>query len=167
VSTETDNETEKKIRLLSMFSGEAEQPFDWSVGKWGSKFLSELRDNEQFYGVRCPKCKKVYVPPRQVCGICFEAMDELVEVSDEGIINTFTVVMFTFVDPETGLRRPVPYGYGSIRLDGAGTDFLHFLDENDPEKIKIGMRVKAVFEEPEKRRGSLLDVKHFKVIAEG
>ena len=152
---------EERKKLIKLESGEAEQPFKWSAGSYGSKFLTELRDNKKFVGVKCPSCGKVYVPPRRVCGPCFEELTELVPVSDEGEIITYTVVSFGFVDPSTGEQKPVPYGYAVVKLDGADTYLMHFVDETDPEKIKIGDRVKAVFEEDGKRIGSLLDIKHF------
>lgn len=153
---------EKKKDLITLESGEAEQPFRWAAGAYGSKFLTELRDNKKFVGAKCPQCGKVYVPPRRVCGPCFVELTELVPVSDEGELVTFTVVSFGFVDPATGLQKPVPYGYAAILLDGADTFLLHFIDETDQEKIKVGARVKAVFEE--ERTGSLLDIKHFELL---
>jgi len=145
--------------LLTIGSGDLYQPYSWSVGHYGSKFLHELKDNKKLLGIRCPKCNKVYVPPRKVCGKCYVAMDEFVELSDEGEIYACTIIQFGFVDPETGIQRPVPYGYAFIKLDGADTCLTHFVDSTDPEKFKIGARVKAVFEE--KRKGSIVDIKHF------
>jgi uncharacterized OB-fold protein len=157
----TEKNSEEK-ELLAVTSGEAFQPFDWSVGKYGSKFLAEVRDNKKFYGVKCPKCSRVYVPPRKVCGRCFVAMDDLVEVKTEGEIVVCAIIEFGFVDPSTGIKRPVPYGYVFVKLDGADTLFPHFLDNTDPEKVKVGARVKAVFEE--KRTGSIMDLKHFTLV---
>jgi len=154
---------EKRKDLVVLESGEMEQPFKWAAGAYGSRFLTEIRDNKKFVGAKCPKCGKVYVPLRRVCGPCFQELTELVPVSDEGEIVTYTVVSFGFVDPSTGKQKPVPYGYAAIQLDGADTFLLHFVDETDPEKIKIGARVKAVFEDDGKRTGSLLDVKHFTI----
>jgi len=151
------------IELLTIESGEAFQPFTWSVGRYGSKFLKEVKDNKAFYGVKCPKCGKVYVPPRKVCGRCYVAMDELVKVSDEGEVIVCTIIQFGFVDPSTGYQQPVPYGYAFIKLDGADTLLPFFLDSTDPEKVKVGARVKAVFEE--KRSGSMMDIKHFEIIS--
>lgn len=153
---------EEKKELITLESGEMAQPFRWAAGAYGSKFLTELRDNKKFVGAKCPKCGKVYVPPRRVCGPCYEELTELVPVSDEGVIVTYTVVSFGFVDPATGKQKPVPYGYAAIMLDGSDTVLLHFVDETDPEKIKIGARVKAVFEE--ERTGSLLDINHFELL---
>ncbi len=153
--------TEKKEPMF-ITSGDNEQPFEWSAGKYGSKFLVELRDNKKIYGIRCPECNKVLVPVRRVCGECFREMEELVEVGPQGTVETFTVLSFGFVDPETGKQRPVPYTWAFIKLDGSDNTFIHYLEETDISKLKIGMRVQAVFEE--QRKGHVLDIKHFATI---
>ncbi len=156
--------SEEKRMMIQISSGDTEQPFNWTAGTYGSKFLLEIRDNKKLWGVKCPACGKVYVPPRRVCGPCYVEMDELVPVSDEGKLITYTIVSFGFLDPSTGREKPVPYGYAVIQLDGADSYFLHYVDETDPAKLKAGDRVKAVFEEDGKRTGSLLDIKHFSLI---
>ena len=153
---------EQKSERLFITSGDAEQPFEWSIGKHASKFLLELRDNKRMVGIRCPQCKKVFVPPRKVCGECFVTMDEIVPLSGEGAINTYTVLNFGFVDPETGLQKPVPYTWAFIDLDGADNTFIHYVEETDLNKLHVGMRVRAVFED--NRSGRLLDIKHFETI---
>lgn len=159
-----ENNAQKKDEqeLLTVSSGEMFQPYDWSVGKFGSKFLHELRENKKLFGSKCPKCGRVFIPPRKVCGQCYVAMDEFVPVSDEGEVYVCAIIQFGFVDPGTGKQRPVPYGYAFIKLDGADTCLTHFVDSVDPEKFKVGARVKAVFEE--KRKGSLMDIRHFELI---
>lgn len=155
---------EEKKKLLSIYSGEAEQPFEWSAGKYTSKFLVEMRDNKKLFGSRCPKCKKVLVPPRRVCGECFVQMDEVVELGNKGTVSSYTVLNFGFVDPGTGKQRPVPYTVANVDLDGADNSYPHFLEETDPDKLRIGMRVEAVWEE--NRTGHLLDIRYFKTIEE-
>jgi uncharacterized OB-fold protein len=152
----------RQQELLEITSGEAEQPFRYAVGVYGSKFLQEVRDNMRFVGIRCPRCKKVYVPPRQVCGPCFAKMEELVEVGSEGVLAAYTILRFSFLDPETGKKKPVPYGYGFIRLDGADNLFQHFIEIKDEAKVRIGARVRAVFEK--ERHGTLRDIRHFEVV---
>jgi uncharacterized OB-fold protein len=154
-----------KNPYIILKSGDAEQPFRYSAGCYGTRFLTELRDGCRLLGVRCPKCRKVYVPPRQVCGPCFAKMDEWVEVGPAGTIYTFTVLRFAFLDPETGEKKPVPYGYGYIRLDGADTNFQHFLELPKDGRIRIGDRVRAVFRD--QRVGNLRDILHFQVLAPG
>jgi uncharacterized OB-fold protein len=58
----------------------------------------------------------------------------------------------------------LPVAYGIIKLDGADTGFVHMLGEVDLDKIKIGMRVKAVFREDE-RKGNILDINYFKPVS--
>ncbi len=157
------NVTDPEKICIDILSGtEAEQPFHYAAGVYGSVFINELRDNKRLMGIKCPKCDKVYVPPRRVCPPCFAEMTELVEVGSEGTLYSFTVVSFGFLDPATGKEKPVPYTYAVVELDGSDGRFLHFLDETDPAKIKIGARVKAVFEE--ERHGGLLDIKHFTLV---
>jgi hypothetical protein len=143
-------------------SGDAVQPFAYSVGMYGSKFFTEIRDNCRFLAVRCPKCKKVYIPPRAVGGDCFVEMKDWVEVGPKGVIGTFTILRFAFIDPETGAQKPVPYGYGFIKFDGADTLFQHYISVEDETKIKVGARVEPLFSK--ERKGSIRDIEYFKVI---
>ncbi len=147
---------------LKIESGDMEQPFEWSAGRFGSRFLTELRDNKRIVGIKCPKCGLVYAIPRQVCRTCFVEMSEWVPLSNQGTLITFTVLSFGFIDPDTGTEKPVPYTCALVKVDGADTCIAHFLNETDISKIKIGMRVEAVYED--KRKGALLDIKHFKLI---
>ena len=62
------------------------------------------------------------------------------------------------------MDRPIPYGYGFIELKGAATRLQHFVTASDLNKLRIGMRMKAVFRED--RKGDLTDIVHFKAIEE-
>jgi uncharacterized OB-fold protein len=136
--------------------------YRYAAGEHATRFFGELRDHGRFVGTRCRACGRVYIPPRPVCGICFEPSDEWVPVSDEGVLVGCTVVQVPFIDPMTGEQRPVPYGFAIIRLDGAATALYHFLEETDPKKIHVGQRVKAVFRA--ERTGSLRDILHFRTL---
>jgi len=143
-------------------SGDLEQPFNYAVGLHGSKFFQELKDNRRFLGIKCPKCKKVFIPPRKVCGRCFVEMKDFIEVGPQGNIGSFTILRYAFIDPETGEQKPIPYGYGFIHLDGTDNLFQHYIDIEDEEKIKIGARVEPVFSE--NRKGTIRDIQFFRVI---
>jgi Predicted nucleic-acid-binding protein containing a Zn-ribbon len=56
-----------------------------------------------------------------------------------------------------GLQWPEEYG-------GGGAGILHLLDEVNPDDIKIGMKVKAVWRPADERTGSITDIKHFKPV---
>ena len=58
--------------------------------------------------------------------------------------------------------RKAPVIWGLVKLDGADTALLHYLDEVRPEEVAIGMRVKAVF--AESRTGGIRDISHFKPV---
>lgn len=136
--------------------------YDYALGSYAVRFFQELKDHGRLMGVRCPACQRVYIPPRPVCGICYEPSDEWVQVSDEGVLIGCTVVRLPFIDPMTGEKRPVPYGFGIIRLDGAATAMYHFVDETDDKKLRVGRRVKANF--ARQRVGSLRDIINFRLL---
>ena len=50
-----------------------------------------------------------------------------------------------FIDPMTGVERPVPYGFGLVRFDGANTNVYHLIDETDPRKLRVGLPVEPVW----------------------
>jgi hypothetical protein len=88
-------------------------------------------------------------------------MNDFIEVGPGGVIGTYTILRFAFIDPETGQQKPVPYGYGFIKLDGADTLFQHYIDIVDEKKIKVGARVEAVF--ADERKGTIRDILYFRV----
>ena len=139
--------------------------YDYHAGFHYSRFLKELKTNKRIYGVKCPKCKKVYVPPRIVCRDCFVKMEEFVPVSDQGTLVAFTVTTVPYIDPSTGETRKLPFTAAYVRLDGSDSNIMHCLDETDESKIKTGMRVQAVFSN--NRTGDYFtDIKHFRIIKE-
>jgi hypothetical protein len=142
-----------------LYHGQIYIPNTYSAGAVGSRFLIELRDNKRIMGIRCPTCNRVYVPARSVCKDCFAQLNEWVEVSDKGTLLTYTVCH----QPNRVQPMEPPLVYGIIQLDGADNGFVHMLGEIDPEQLRIGMRVQAVFKE--KREASILDIKYFKPLA--
>jgi uncharacterized OB-fold protein len=141
-----------------VYHGQIDIPNTYSAGAVGSRFLIELRDNKKIMGTRCPACNRVYVPARSVCRDCFSELSEWVEVSHKGTLLTYTVAC----EPNPIQPVPTPIVYGIVLLDGADTGFVHMLEEVDPEKLKAGTKVKAVFKSKKERQGSILDIKYFK-----
>ena len=141
-------------------------PYRYSIGKLAVKFFEELKKNKKIMGSKCSKCGKVNFPPRAVCADCMIEMtvDDMVELSPKGTLEGFTVVNYPFTDPNTGGMRPFPYGYALFKLDGADTYTMHFINETDYTKMKVGQRVEAVFKE--EREGNIGDIMYYKVIKE-
>ncbi len=139
-----------------IYEGQVYIPNTFTAGALGTKVLVDLRDRKKITGMRCPTCNRVYVPARSTCKDCFGQLDELVEVSDKGTVLTYTVVN------EPNACQPVepPLIYGIVQLDGADNGFVHMLGGVEAERLRVGMRVQAVFDE--ERKGSILDIKYFK-----
>ncbi len=143
----------------AVVEAESISTFQVTVGAIGSKFLIGIRDSKKIMGIKCPSCKKVYVPPRLHCPTCCVKMDEWVELSGKGTLDTFTVVRYK----EPYQPKEPPIIYGVIKLDGADTGLPHIIGEVDPNKVKIGMRLEPVLKD--EREASLLDIDHFKPIS--
>ncbi len=156
------NKTVENQRLTVKM--ETPMPYEWSIGRYGSRFFQEIKEKSRFIGIRCPECNKVYVPPRRVCGPCFKELDELVPLPNRGKITAFSIVNYPFNDPNTGAQRPIPYTYGYIQIEGADNIFSHIINETDLDKIKVGMSVKAVFKEKDEMEGHINDIKYFDIV---
>lgn len=132
----------------------------YSSGAPMERFLAGLAER-RIEALRCEGCGRSYLPPRPFCGNCRLRLREWVPVSGEGTLEAWSVVHLPILDGRTGEMRPTPYGMGLIRLDGADTTLNHYLAENDPARLRIGLRVRAVWRE--QRRGALDDIVHFEV----
>jgi uncharacterized OB-fold protein len=134
-----------------------------AAGRYGSAFLAGLKEG-RLLASRCARCERTLVPPRVACTGCFGRSDELVELPPRGTLLAFTQVAFPFLDPFTGVQRPVPYCYGMVRIEGADNTFQYFLSENDPEHLHVGQAVEAVF--AQERCGALADLEHFRPVGD-
>jgi uncharacterized OB-fold protein len=137
--------------------------YRFAAGAHATRFFTALRDEGKILATR-DAAGNVMVPPRPVCGLSGLPMTEWVEVGPNGVLAGCTIVYVPFIDPMTGTQRPVPYGFGLVRFDGADTAIYHLLDATDPEQIGVGKRVQAVFKPPAERTGSLADIRHFKIL---
>jgi uncharacterized protein len=141
-------------------------PYRFAAGKYMSKFLIELRDNGKFFGIRCPKCGRVQMPPRVVCAVCHVKNEEWIELSHEGTLLGFSIVHLPLTDPTTGKPHKTPYTYGSVRLDGSDSALDHLINvEPDINKIKVGMRMRVVLRPRKERIGDLSDIIYFEPIS--
>lgn len=137
-------------------------PYVFAAGKYMTRCLIELRDNGRFFAVRCPRCKRVQLPPRIVCAVCHVKNEEWVELGQEGTLVAFTIMYLPLTDPTTGKPHTPPFVYGSVRLDGADSVLDHLIDvEPDMEKVWVGMRCRAVLRPKADRIGDLSDIRHF------
>ena len=137
--------------------------FAWDTGIAIGQYLAAFKEG-LILGSRCKTCRKVVVPPRTVCEWCFHPMDEYVPLQDTGTVNTFSLCYVTW-DVKRIKEPEIP---AVIEIDDASPlhGIMHMLGEVEPDTIKIGLRVKAVWKPPEKREGSVTDILYFKPLEE-
>ena len=139
-----------------------ERPRSWrytcSAGPVRSKFLLYLRDQQKLMGTKCSICGRVYMPARSVCLECYEDMEEWVEVSKRGVLETYTIRY----EQSPLFPSDRQLAIGVIKLDGADTGLVHRLGEVDVTHIRIGMRLEAVFADLPK--GDIRDIRYFRPI---
>lgn len=134
--------------------------YEWTVGKAGERFFTELRNNRRIMGARCRSCGRVMVPPRIFCEECFVDSIEWVEVQPKGTLVTFGDCYFS----TDGKRLDEPWILGVVRLDGSDGGLVHFIKETRAEDLKIGMPMEIVFND--ERKGNILDISHFRPVKE-
>jgi uncharacterized OB-fold protein len=126
-----------------------------------SKFFRGLAEG-RLVGQRCPKCQKVYVPPRGACPVDGVPTAEEVELPDRGTVTTYCVVNVPF----QGQQIPIPYVSAYVLLDGADIAFLHLILECDAADVRMGMRVEAVWKPREEWTTDLNNIKYFRPTGE-
>jgi uncharacterized OB-fold protein len=135
---------------------EVEFPFIHSTGPALSRFFTALRDDGVIWGRRCDTCARVVVPAQDYCETCSDDLGDWVAVGPEGTLVGFTVVREA--KPIVGLEPP--FAFVRVRLDGAGTDFVHLAPH--PDGLKHGARVRPVW--ADERSGTIRDIAGFEVI---
>jgi uncharacterized OB-fold protein len=147
---------EKKI-LFNEWTPNAQ--YAWDAGVAIGRYLAELKTG-RFVGVRCHKCQRTVIPPRNFCEWCFRPMDEWVYLPDTGTVNTFSLCYVTW-DMQYLTEPEIP---AVIDVDGTrpSVGIMHMLGEVDPDDVKIGMKVQAVWRPAEERVGSVLDIAYFR-----
>ncbi|WP_026196869.1 Zn-ribbon domain-containing OB-fold protein [Sciscionella marina] len=121
-----------------------------------STYLRELAEG-RVVGMRCPVCRKVYVPPRGACPVDGVPTEEEVELGDNATITTFCVVNVPF----PGQRIKPPYVCAYILLDGADIPFLHIVLGCAASEVRMGMRVRAAWKPREEWTTNLANIDHF------
>ena len=126
-----------------------------------SRFLRGLEEG-RILAQRCPKCGKVYVPPRGACPVDGVPTTDEVELPNQGTITTFCIVNVPFL----GQRIKPPYVSAYILLDGADIAFLHLVLGCKAEDVRMGMRVEAVWRPRDEWGTTIENIDHFKPTGE-
>ncbi len=136
--------------------------YAWDNGVAIGRYLAELKEGRIIARV-CHTCRRIMLPPRMFCELCFRPTDEWRHVQDTGTVNTFSIAHVNWDASRRGPKER-PLIPAVIEIDGAspGMGIMHMLGEVDPKTIKVGMRVRAVWKKPGDRSGAITDILYFK-----
>ena len=146
---------------VAMMVSPIELSVQHSASPQETAYLLALQDG-RIIGQRCPRCRKVYVPPRGACPVDGVPTEEEVELPDRGIVTTFCIVNVPF----QGQRIKPPYVAAYVLLDGADIAFLHLILDCPAEEVRMGLRVEAVWRPREEWEPSLTNITHFRPTGE-
>ena len=108
-----------------------------------SSIWREADHRYRLIGHKCNNCGTVYFPPRDICPKCHrESIGKIQETDLSGLgeIVSFTVVH----DAPPTFSRQRPYVMAIIKLD-EGPSLTGQIVDCDPDEVKVGKRVRAVF----------------------
>ena len=125
--------------------------YEYTPGRAASRFLHNLATGK-LVGQQCPKCERVYVPPRGACARCGVPTEKDVPVSDSGTVVTFSIIRV----PSTNIDIELPYVGGQVLLDGTHIGFHCLIRGCDVNDVRMGMRVRAVWK-PEAEWGTTFE----------
>lgn len=135
--------------------------YTYAASQEESRFYRGLAEGK-IRGQRCPKCQKVYVPPRGACPVDGVPTTDEVELPDRGIVTTYCIVNVPFL----GQRITPPYVSAYILLEGADIAFLHLILGCDPSEVRMGMRVEAVWRPRDEWGTTIENIDHFRPTGE-
>ncbi|MFG3496706.1 Zn-ribbon domain-containing OB-fold protein [Streptomyces sp. NPDC047886] len=119
--------------------------YTYTPGRAQSRWLHALA-GRRAVGERCPRCRKVYVPPRGACPTCGIATEEQVEAGPRGTVTTYCVVNIKARNAASD-AIDVPYVYAHIALDGADLALHGRIGGIPYDQVRMGLRVEPVWTE--------------------
>lgn len=113
--------------------------FDYtrSLGTVLSRFMTGLK-HRQLFGARLSD-GTIACPPPEYDPFTHAAVDDLVPLGDEGVVQTWSWV----AEPVQDQPLDRPFAFALVLLDGADTPMLHAVDVASPSDMETGMRVRA------------------------
>ncbi len=151
----------KKVTDAPVVADTPDLRYEWDNGTALTTYLDGFK-NGKIRGSYCSRCGRMMIPTRNFCEICNLApVNDHFDLPDTGTVMTYTI---SHVNWDSS---PLPKGtiniFAVIAIDGAAENMglVHRLGNVDPEKVAIGMRVKAVWKKADEREGNVLDIEYF------
>jgi uncharacterized OB-fold protein len=104
------------------------------------RYHREVPQRYRLEAGKCNQCGNISFPPRLICPKCKSKTFEMVQLSREGKILTFTIIR---VGPDK-FSKETPYVVAIIELND-GVRLTAQVADCDVDKVEIGNKVKLVF----------------------
>ena len=140
------------------WQGEMPVTSRYTFGVAGERFFRTIQKEGRILGTFCPLCDHTYVPATAFCERCLSELEEYIDVGTVGEVHTYTALYTDF----DGSQRESPHLIAFVRLGDGG--LVHYLGDITPDEVKMGMSVEAVFKPTAERKGSILDISHFRPV---
>ncbi|MFH0779129.1 MAG: Zn-ribbon domain-containing OB-fold protein [Candidatus Eisenbacteria bacterium] len=105
-----------------------------------ARYWREIPQRYRLEAGKCKSCGRTCFPPRLICPKCGSREFEKVNLSDKGVVKTFTVIR---VAPSQ-FADDAPYAIGIVELEG-GVKITAQIVDCPLEEIKMGQKVKVEF----------------------
>jgi uncharacterized OB-fold protein len=103
------------------------------------QYAREIPQRYRLEAARCSGCRKVAFPPRRVCSGCHGESFEMIVLSDQGKLVTWTVIHVAPGD----FSGQAPYVLGIVELD-EGVRITAQIADCDPQELDFGAPVRRV-----------------------
>ncbi len=130
-----------------------------STGPVVGRFLTGLRDR-RIEGVRGSD-GRVIVPPMEYDPVTAAALDEFVEVGQQGELVSWCWVS----EPREAHPLQQPFAWGMVKLDGADVPMVHCVAAASESDLSTGARVQVRWADAP--RGHITDIACFELVTEG
>ena len=117
--------------------------YEINAGRAPSKYLRGIAEGK-LIGQHAVGSDDVYLPPRGSDPTTGEPTEIEVEVSQNGTVTTFCI---TNIPGLSESAPEVPFAAAQILLDGANTPYLGLIQGIPVDEVRMGLRVKAVWDE--------------------
>ena len=107
--------------------------------------VGNTKEEDVLIGSRCTECGRYFFPQRKRCAHCAEPTTELVELSREGILSSYS---FMTRKPKYCLIEP-PYILGEVMIPEAIVIYT-VINTPNQEKLRMGQKVQLDTVEIEK-----------------
>ncbi len=131
----------------------------------GASLSAYLRGMKQkkILGDVCPVTGQVFCPPRGVSPVSGQRTTEMVEVADQGYVESFNVTRLP-IKSRPDLKPP--YVSAWVVPDGSSTGSIALVAGIEPEEVRMGMRVKAVWKPDDELEESAANILHWEPTGE-